>query len=124
MVIKKDIANIEAFEAGDKTILREVIHPKNDAIELPYSLAHAYLELGEASLPHVLSKSEETYYFLEGEGRLFIEEEEVMVKKGSVVMVPKGARQYLKNTGKKRLIFICIVSPPWTASEEEVYEGA
>jgi mannose-6-phosphate isomerase-like protein (cupin superfamily) len=120
MIHHKNIEELTAFSAGDDTILKEVWHSKNDDIDLPYSLAHAYLDEGDASLPHILHKSEETYIFLSGSGEIIIDDQVLNVKTGSTVIVPKGANQYVKNTGSERLVFLCIVSPPWNEEEEEV----
>ena len=119
LMLIKSLSAVEAFRAGDHTWLKEVIHPHKDAVDLPYSLAWASLQSGEASLPHVL-QSEELYLFLEGEGRFFQEKEERPVKKGDVLLVPAGTRQYLKNTGPGPLEFFCLVSPPWREEGEEV----
>ncbi len=108
------------FLAGDLTHLIEVLHPQRHGVSLPYSLAHAYLEPGGCSLPHRLLTSEELYYFLSGEGVLVIDGERFEVGAGHAVLVPAGARQFLNNTGSQRLVFLCIVSPPWRAEDEEV----
>jgi len=119
-VIHKHLQEVNEFLAGDHTRLREVLHPANDSVELPYSLAHARLEPGAASLPHRLQKSEELYYFLEGRGALHVEEAVYLVQAGDAVLVPAGALQHLENTGQGQLTFLCIVSPPWSEAEEKV----
>lgn len=108
------------FIAGDKTSLIEVLHPKNDAINIGYSLAHASLEVGTASLPHVLKTSSESYYFLKGEGQIIVDEEKQSVKAGDLIYVPEGATQFVENTGNERLVFLCIVSPAWYPEQEEI----
>ena len=105
--MKKSLSDIAAFLAGDHTILKEVIHPKNDGIDLPYSLAYAKIEVGKKSLPHRLTKSEELYYFLEGEGKITIEDKSYSVKKADVVLVPKNANQFVENKGNCDLEFLC-----------------
>ncbi len=121
-MIYKKLKEIPEFLAGDHTHLKEVLHPSNDNLELGYSLAHAYLNKGEQSLPHQLFHSE-TYYFLEGQGEIFINDEKQEVEKGDLVYVPPHANQYVKNTGKSRLSFLCIVSPPWSPESETVDGG-
>jgi len=118
-MIKKSISTLPFFLAGDKTHLQEVIHPKNDQVNLGYSLARAYIKVGESSLPHSLAQSE-LYYILEGKGKLFIEGEEHNIQAGDVVLVPAHAKQYVQNTGTNKLEFLCIVSPPWTAEGEDI----
>ncbi|MCR9290105.1 MAG: cupin domain-containing protein [Bacteroidetes bacterium] len=118
--MKKSLSEIVEFLAGDHTILKEVLHPKNDAIDLPYSLAYAKIEIGKKSLPHRLTKSSELYYFLEGEGTISIDGQSQKIKKSDIVLVPKNAEQAVENLGNCDLEFLCIVSPPWNELEEEI----
>ncbi len=117
-MLLKSIKKILSFEANDKTAIREIIHPKNDRVPLNYSMAHASLDIGKSSLPHCLANQSEVYVFLEGEGTIFIEDEKRKIKKGDVVLVPKGANQHVENQGNKLLEFLCIVSPPWQESDD------
>ena len=119
-MLKKKLANISEFVAGDKTHLKEVLHPKNDNLDLDFSLAHAIIKVGTSSLPHQLSHSE-TYFFLSGTGQMFIGNESCLVEKGDTVYVPPKTNQYVKNTGKVDLTFLCIVSPPWSEDTEEIF---
>lgn len=116
----KKLANSECFRAGDSTWLREILHPANDNVEIGFSLAHAYLEAGESSLPHKLVTSSETYYFLEGSGSIVVEGQILRIGRGDTIFVPADATQSVLNTGSERLVFLCIVSPPWTSSDEEI----
>ncbi len=119
----KRFNEVSAFIAGDKTIIKELLHPKNDAdvSDSNYSLAYAEVLIGEASLPHILHQSSELYYILQGEGLLFIDEESVLLEKNDFALVPKGANQWIKNTGNQALQFLVIVSPPWNEGQEEVF---
>jgi len=118
-MIYKKLKNIPEFLAGDHTRLKEVLHPSNDNIQLGYSLAHAYLKIGEQSLPHSLFHSE-TYYFLEGNGEIVINDKKQQVEKGDIVYVPAHANQFVINKGDTTLAFLCIVSPPWSPDTEVV----
>ena len=108
------------FLAGDHTHLRELLHPANDGVHTLFSLAHATLNHGEKSLPHRLVKSSETYYILEGEGAISIDGQISSLETGDTIFVPPNARQWVQNTGLGRLAFLCIVSPPWSADDEEI----
>lgn len=119
-MIIKSIKEITEFIAGDKTRLREVVHPKNDGVDLSYSLAFARLEVGEVSEPHVLHKSSELYIFQQGKGDIFIDGKQTSIAAGDVALVPAGAMQHVVNTGEESLEFHCIVSPPWNEVEEEI----
>lgn len=120
-MLKRSIEQTPVFIAGDNTLIREVLHPKNEAgVALPYSLAYATLPPGAASAPHILQSSSELYVFVKGQGSVHIDEESSPVAGGQVVLVPAGARQHVVNEGEVSLEFWCIVSPPWAASDELV----
>ena len=119
-MLKKTIKDVPAFTAGDDTHLREVLHPKNDPVPLNYSLAHATLQPGQASLPHRLLHRSETYIILKGAAVATVDEQEISLAAGEVLYIPAGARQSVRNVGAEVLEFLCIVDPPWAADEEEV----
>ena len=41
---------------------------------------------------------------------------------GDTVLVPPGAKQFVKNTGQEELQFYCIVSPPWKDENDKLIE--
>ncbi|HVG02832.1 MAG TPA: cupin domain-containing protein, partial [Nitrospira sp.] len=93
------------FLAGDRTRLRELLHPAKASLALGYSLAHGFLDPGEQSLPHRL-KSSEVYYFIAGRGAMKVESDSREVEAGSVVYVPPGAKQCLENSGTVPIEFL------------------
>jgi mannose-6-phosphate isomerase-like protein (cupin superfamily) len=119
-MIIKDLANCRYFQAADNTYLCELLHPGREGLNLPYSIAHAVLQPGAASLPHRLKTSTEVYFILEGEGEMHIDSEMAQVQAGQAVLIPSGSWQHILNTGDIILEFICIVSPAWRAEDEEV----
>lgn len=119
--VKKSIHDIHPFTAGDETEIREILHPKNDALAFGYSLAYAEVSVGEESLAHVLKSSSETYIIHEGKGIATVDGVDYELAKGEVLYIPAGAEQMIKNTGNEVLSFWCVVLPPWSAEEEEVF---
>lgn len=117
--IYKPIAGIQGFKAGDATHIKELVHPSNDKVQLPYSLAWGSLEIGASSLLHTL-QNEELYYILDGQALIYIENESVAVQKGDSLLIMKGKKQFVKNTGTTELKFLCIVSPAWEEEKEEI----
>jgi len=117
----KSLDQISSFVAGDETIIKEWLHPKNDAVDTNYSLAFAEVEPGKASLPHALTTSSEAYVIIAGEGIAYVGEKSQAVKPGDLVLIPAGAKQYIENTGSENLRFLCIVSPPWSKEDEIVF---
>ncbi len=118
MFIKK-LQDCQEFKAGDNSTLRELLHPDKADLSIRYSLAHAVVKPGATSRPHRL-KTSEVYYILEGEGIMHIDEESARVGPGQAVYIPPHSRQYIRNTGKTGLKFLCIVDPAWRHEDEEV----
>lgn len=116
-MIIKNTNIIPSFLAGDHTIIQEVLHSKNDNINIGYSLALATLDIGQSSLPHRL-KSSEVYIITKGEAQVFINDESKIIAQGDVVFIPPNATQYIENIGDQALKFYCIVHPEWSANEE------
>lgn len=112
MFVKKT-SECDAFVANDGCTIRELLHPKNDAVDLPYSLALATVDVGRKSYQHKLEQTE-VYYILQGHGRMFIENEGSEVGVGDVIVIPAESVQWIENIGSDALIFTAIVSPPWT----------
>ena len=118
-MLAKSLSACREILAGDKTILRELLHPSRDPTTIRYSLAHAKLLPHSASLPHRL-KTSEVYYFMSGRGRMHVNGETTVVGPDQAVYVPPGAEQHVENTGPADLVFLCIVEPAWRAEDEEV----
>lgn len=118
----KSIKKCKYFQVPDETILCEILHPKNEKIDMGCSIAHAYLESGKSSLPHRLKTSTEVYYILNGSGRMHVDEEEEIISSGQVVYIPPGSEQWIENVGDDDLLFLVVVSPPWQEEDEEIFE--
>ena len=115
----KDLIDCKEFAAGDKTILREILHPKKTNLKIRYSLAHAVLKPGKTSKPHRL-KTSEVYYILDGRGVMHINNKTRKVSPGQTIYIPPKSKQYIKNIGKSPLKFLCIVDPAWKKEDEEI----
>ncbi|MBU4077459.1 MAG: cupin domain-containing protein [Euryarchaeota archaeon] len=57
---------------------------------------------------------------MEGEGIMHINEESSKVHPGAAIYIPPRSMQYINNTGKTDLIFLCIVDPAWRREDEEI----
>lgn len=121
-MIIRNISDFPHKRVLDHSLLCELLHPDKvaGAGDLECSIAHAIIPAGESSLPHVLKNSTELYYILEGTGAMHIDAETSPVKPGQVILIPSNTRQWIKNTGKGDLVFLCIVSPKWQATDEEL----
>ncbi len=116
----RNLSDCSEFVAGDGTLLRELLHPDKQEIELRYSLAHAIVPIGQVSIEHSLTTSE-VYYILSGIGEMHIDQEVQTVKAGDAVYIPPNARQFIRNVGNESIVFICIVDPAWRKEDERVY---
>lgn len=118
MLIRK-LLDCPEIVAGDATLLRELLHPDKQAVELRYSLAHAIVPAGQSSTPHSL-KTSEVYYVLSGTAEMHINDQVQTIEAGDMVYIPPNARQFVDNPGTQPFIFLCIVDPAWRAEDETV----
>jgi mannose-6-phosphate isomerase-like protein (cupin superfamily) len=65
-------------------------------------------------------KADLVYYIMEGEGIMHINEETAKVHPVAAIYIPPRSRQFIFNTGKTDLIFLCIVYPAWRREDEEI----
>ncbi len=113
------LEDCEEFTAGDHTRIREILSPRREKLAVRYSLAHATLKAGKASLSHRLATSE-VYYILKGYGIMHIDDGEREVRTNETVYIPPNSVQFIENRGKGDLVFLCIVDPAWRAEDEEI----
>ncbi len=81
------------------------------------SLATIYIEVGNQSKPHYHKVTEEIYYFLEGFGRVIIDNEVFNVSKGSAVYIPLLKVHQVINDCSTRLKFLSADTPPFDTSD-------
>jgi mannose-6-phosphate isomerase-like protein (cupin superfamily) len=115
----KYLKDCPEFIAGDDSILRELLHPGQAALQIRYSLAHAEVRPGRKTKPHKL-KSAEVYYIIEGHGLMNIDDKSSQVGPECAIYIPPDSVQYIENTGTSDLKFLCIVDPAWKEQDEEV----
>jgi len=121
LVLIKKPDDCPEFTALDGCCLRELLHNKNDAVDLPYSLAAARVEAGRSTCRHRLEGTE-IYYILEGSGCMHVDDEERDLAQGEAALIPPGAVQWIENTGAGELRFLAIVSPPWSEEGDQRLE--
>ena len=121
-MLLKHVRDCEELIAGDDSILRELLHPQKEDLQIRYSLAHAKVPPGRATKPHRL-KTSEVYYIITGDGLMHIDKESFEVSPDSAVYIPPNSSQYIENTSDSDLIFLCIVDPAWRKEDEEIFEG-
>ena len=106
------------FVANDGCKIRELPHPRNDAIDLAFSLAIAEVEPGHRTYRHRLVQSE-VYYIAAGSGVVHIDSEQHRVASGDAVLIGPRQVQWIENTGTDTLKFAALVTPPWRSEDDE-----
>jgi mannose-6-phosphate isomerase-like protein (cupin superfamily) len=114
----KSERDCSALTANDGCRIVELLHPKNDAIDLPYSFAVAEVAPRADTYRHRLQQTE-VYYVLAGRGLMHIDSESQVVSAGDAVLIPVGAVQWIENIEDTVLRFVAVVSPPWSAVGDE-----
>ncbi len=109
----KNISECVEFTANDGCRIKEWLHPKNDPVELSYSVAMATIDVGQHSYKHKLEQTE-IYLIISGKGCMHIDDEEKDVKAGDAIYIEASSIQWIENNTQEPLCFIAIVNPPWT----------
>jgi mannose-6-phosphate isomerase-like protein (cupin superfamily) len=115
----KHLKNCPEFIAGDGSLLRELLHPAKDSLQIRYSLARARVAPGQTTKPHTLRASE-VYYIMAGQGLMHVDEESFEVAPLCAIYIPPRSIQYIENIGDCDLEFLCIVEPAWKKEHEQV----
>ncbi len=90
------------------------------------SLVEVVLPPGRESRPVHHRTVEEIWYFLAGDGEVWLRDpdsgEETVrhVTRGDRVVIPTGHDFQFRTTGPEDLRFLCYTSPPWPGDEEAV----
>lgn len=122
MEFKTSLQDCSEFIAGDKTILREILHPAKADLKLNYSLAWFKVLPANHTTAHSL-KSSEVYYILSGKGRMHIGNQSFEVQANDTVYIPPNAVQHIENLSQtEEIIALCIVDPAWKKEDETVRE--
>lgn len=112
-VRKVNLTDRESFITADGSAIRELAHPAWTAAE-NQSLAEASLGPGGETAEHYHRRSEELYYFVAGEGRMRLDEDEAPVAAGDCVVIAPGTPHKLWNTGTTPLVLLCCCAPAYS----------
>lgn len=104
-------SELEPIVPPDGSVVRELARPPETAQN--QSLAEATVPPGGETTEHFHRASEEIYYFVTGEGRMRLGDEENAVGPGDAVVIPPGTRHKLWNPGSDPLVLLCCSSPPY-----------
>lgn len=112
-----DIQSTVPIDGSEGSKIRQIFHPHNTMLGIRYSVVHCTLERGKKTRAHKL-KSSEVYYITRGEGVLHVGDESSKVVQDQSAYVPPHTEQFIENTGKTQLEFLCIVDPAWKQEDE------
>ena len=114
-----DLAKCVPIPGAEGTTIRQVFHPHNTMLGISYSVAQCVIEPGKKSRPHKM-KSSEIYFVTKGNGVLHVDDESSDITENQAAYIPPFSRQFIENTGKTNLEFLCIVEPAWKQEDEVV----
>ena len=100
---KANLQDLRSFITADGASIRELAGPAWTPARRQ-SLAEATVAPGEQTAEHFHPQTEELYYFVAGEGRMRLGEEEAAVARGDCVVIPPGTRHQLFNDGTPPLV--------------------
>lgn len=118
-MIVVDLAKTAPIQGAEGTTIKQIFHPHNTMLGIRYSVAQCVIEPGKRSKPHKM-KSSEIYYITKGHGVLHIDDESSDIAENQAAYVPPFSRQFIENSGKTNLEFLCIVEPAWKQEDEIV----
>ena len=121
MLVKR-LNEIQEIRAGDYSVLKEILHPKNDSMVSGFSMAYATVAPESTTIPHSLEQSE-AYYILKGTGKMTVGLETEKVSAGDTVFIPPNTVHYIQNTSSSEpLEFLCMVCPEWKPDKEKIIQ--
>jgi mannose-6-phosphate isomerase-like protein (cupin superfamily) len=110
---KANLEDLRAFITADRSSIRELAGPAWTPARRQ-SLAEATVQPGQETAEHFHPQTEELYYFVAGEGRMRLGEEETSVVRGDCVVIPPGTLHKLFNDGTEPLVLLCCCTPAYS----------
>lgn len=71
-------------------------------------LSQTILHVNQNTNGHYHNGQEEVYFFMYGQGRMLVGDNEFTVQGGDIVLIPDGLFHKVWNTGESDLIFNCV----------------
>ena len=112
-----NIKECHKFVAQDNAIVREIISHRNSSIK-NISLAEVTIPPGTSVFEHYHIKTEELYYIIAGEGQMFIEGKDRIVKVGDAVVILPRQRHKIKNQGETDLVILVMCVPGYEDEDQ------
>lgn len=101
--------NLKEFKKRARLIRDNEVYQVYDLPLQELVVSMTVLHPGKETKGHSHDKAEEVYFFLEGEGKIKIEQEVKKVKEGELIPIKKGAFHKVFNLSKKKeLVFLSV----------------
>lgn len=113
VLVKANLSDLTSFITADGSRIRELAGPAWTTAR-NQSLAEATLDPGGETAEHYHPRAEELYYFVAGEGRMRLDEDEAPVAAGDCVVIPPGTPHKLWNSGSTPLVLLCCCAPAYS----------
>ena len=122
-VIIKDIYDIPGIASTklDKTEIIKVFFPQADNIKSNFSMTVVKIPSGISQAKHK-QPSAQIFYALYGGGKLTIDGNILVLKKGIMVYVPPNAVMSITNNVNETLQLVVVTTPPFDPSKVQVLE--
>lgn len=121
MALKTCRSALPSYVTLDGSSICELMHPAVHG-NAAQSLAEACVPVGGETKRHRHNITEELYYFMHGEGRMRLDNEEFAVRAGDTVCIAPGQWHSLYNTGTSELRLLCCCSPAYSHTDTELAE--
>jgi mannose-6-phosphate isomerase-like protein (cupin superfamily) len=119
---KANLEQLKSFITADGSSIRELAGPAWTPVR-HQSLAEATVPAGGETAEHYHPQAEELYYFVAGEARMRLGEEEAGVVAGDCVVIPPGTPHKLWNEGPGPLVLLCCCAPAYSDDDTELTGG-
>lgn len=73
-----------------------------------YSVGIRKIKPGDKSIKHTHKSCDEIYYVINGSGKLFVNKEENLLRKGDIALIPKKTMHFVKNEGEEEMELLVI----------------
>jgi mannose-6-phosphate isomerase-like protein (cupin superfamily) len=116
VVLITPAAGIPIF--GDQATYVGLIGAETPQIQANYSLGCVVIPPGNATPPHILIKTTELVYVIDGVAEIHCDNQVVTAREGETVLLPERVLQSIASVGETDLRYLTAIQPPYTAAIE------
>lgn len=107
-MIRKNILEIPTELIHNNSVFRKSLVKISELNGEIQTINYAWLNKNMSFEPHIHTDSVECFLILQGNGKFFINKEEIKIKKNDFIIVEKGEEHYALNSSSKKLTFLTI----------------